>query len=108
MIYSYKIIKNFLSPKIQNMVRADVFNRFFGSYYRYGSVAFSDFCGGLFSPPSAAKCVRTILRIQHHVGNCKKFWFASLRSATNLYSILGAKTNWRFRFGERKFFIQFV
>src|SRR3989344_6235518 len=30
-------IKNFLSPKIQNMVRAVVFNRFFGSFYRCGS-----------------------------------------------------------------------
>jgi hypothetical protein len=102
------MIKNFLSPKIQNMVRVDVFNRFFGSFYRCGSAAFSDFCGELFSPPQAAKCVRTILRIQHHIGNCKRFWFASLRSATNLYSILGVKTNWRFRLRERKFLIQII
>src|SRR3989344_6805700 len=33
----------------------------------------------------------------HHVGNCKFEWFASLRSATNSYSILGVKTNSRFR-----------
>src|SRR3989344_6253985 len=33
----------------------------------------------------------------HHVGNCKFERFASLRSATNLYSILGVKTNSRFR-----------
>jgi len=92
----------------QNMVRADVFNRFFGSFYRCGSAAFSDFRGGLSSPPAAAKCVRTIFRIQHHLGNCKENVFASLRSATNLYSILGAKTNWRFRLGERKFLIQIV
>jgi len=70
-------IKNFLSPKIQNMVRADVFNRFFGSFYRCGSAAFSEFRRGLSSPPQAAKCVRTIFRIQHHVRNCKEFWFAS-------------------------------
>jgi len=85
------------------MVRADVFNEFFGSFYRYGEAAI---CWAGSSPPQAAKRVRTILRIQHHVGNFKRFWFASLRSATNLYSILGAKTNWRFRLGERKFLIQ--
>ena len=33
----------------------------------------------------------------HHVGKVKEFWFASLRSATNLYSILGVKKNWWFR-----------
>jgi len=103
------MIKEFSFPQNQNMVRADIFNGFFGSFYRFGSAAFSEFfCDGTSSPPQAAKCVRTILRIQHHVGNCKRFWFASLRSATNLYSILGAKTNWRFRLGERKFLIQFV
>jgi hypothetical protein len=102
------MIKNFLSPKIQNMVRTDVFNRFFDSFYRRGSAVFSEFRGGLASPPQAAKCVRTIFRIQHQVGNCKQEGFASLRSATNLYSILGAKTNWRFRLGERKFLIQIV
>jgi hypothetical protein len=101
-------IKKFSFPQNQNIVQADVFIRFFGSFYRCGSAAFSDFRGGLSSPPQAAKCVRTILRIQHHVGNCKRFWFALLRSATNLYSILGAKTNWRFRLGERKFLIQIV
>jgi len=102
------MIKNFLSPKIQNIVRADVFNRFFGSFYRCGSAAFSDFRGGLSSPPAAAKCVRTIFRIQHHVGIRKQEGFASLRSATNSYWTLGAKTNWRFRLGERKFLIQIV
>ena len=33
----------------------------------------------------------------HQTGKVKEFWFASLRSATNSYSILGVKTNWRFR-----------
>jgi len=28
---------------------------------------FSEFRGGLSSPPAAAKCVRTILRIQHQL-----------------------------------------
>ncbi|KKT06481.1 MAG: hypothetical protein UV85_C0018G0003 [Candidatus Nomurabacteria bacterium GW2011_GWB1_43_19] len=33
-----------------------------------------------------------------------QFWFASLRSATNSYSILGVKTNSRFRIlGEENF-----
>ena len=42
----------------------------------------------------------------HHVGKVKEFWFASLRSATNLYSILGVKTNSRFRIlGEENFLI---
>jgi len=44
----------------------------------------------------------------HQKGKVKAFWFASLRSATNLYSILGAKKNWRFRIlGEENFFIFF-
>src|SRR3990167_645880 len=61
-----------------------------------------NFRGGIFSE----KCVRTNSRILHHVGKVKEFWFASLRSATNLYSILGVKTNWRFRIlGEENFLI---
>ena len=45
-------------------------------------------------------------RPRHHVGNCKFEGFASLRSATNSYSILGVKTNSRFRIlGEENFFI---
>ena len=102
------MIKNFLFPKIQKMVRADVFNGFFGSFYRCGFAAFSDSRWGTSSPPQAAKCVRTIFRILHHVGNCKQEGFASLRSATNLYWIFGAKTNWRFRLGKRKFLIKTI
>ena len=34
---------------------------------------------------------------QHQKGKVKEFWFASLRSATNWYWILGTKTNSRFR-----------
>ncbi|PIV52040.1 hypothetical protein COX67_02335 [Candidatus Falkowbacteria bacterium CG_4_10_14_0_2_um_filter_36_22] len=33
--------------------------------HRCGSAAFSEFRGGLSSPPQAAKCVRTNSRIQH-------------------------------------------
>jgi hypothetical protein len=99
------MIKKFSFPQNQKMVRADVFNGFFGSFYRCGSAAFSEFRGGFSSPPQAAKCVRTIFRILHHVGNCKWFWFASLCSATNLYWILGAKKNWRFRWGKENFLI---
>jgi hypothetical protein len=100
------MIKKFSFPQNQKMVRADVFNGFFGSFYRCGSAAFPNFRGGISSPPAAAKCVRTNLRILHHVGNCKFERFASLRSATNSYSILGAKTNWRFRIlGEENFLI---
>src|SRR3989344_194387 len=43
----------------------------------------------------------------HQKGKVKEFWFASLRSATNSYSILGVKMNWRFRIlGEENFLIQ--
>ena len=42
----------------------------------------------------------------HQKGKIKRFWFASLRSAANLYSILGVKTNSRFRIlGEENFLI---
>jgi len=51
-----------------------------------------------------SKKVRAFSNKGHHVGKVKEFWFASLRSATNLYSILGTKTNWRFRIlGEENF-----
>jgi len=54
------------------MVRADVFNRFFGSFYRRGFAAFPNFRGGISSPSSFcekgwAKCVRTNSRIQHQM-----------------------------------------
>ena len=44
---------------------------------------------------------------QHQKGKVKEFWEpASLRSATNWYSILGVKTNSRFRIlGEEIFLI---
>jgi len=107
--------KNFLSPKIKIWFEPMFFSGFFCGFQRCRSAAFSEFRGGLSSPPQAAKCVRTIFKIQHHVGIRKSFWFASprpacrqARSATNLYWILGVKTNWRFRLGERKFLIQIV
>jgi len=78
------------------------FSGFFCGFERCGSAAFPNFRGGNFPE----KCVRTNSRILHHVGKVKEFWFASLRSATNLYSILGVKTNSRFRIlGEENFLI---
>ncbi len=79
---------------------------FFCGFERCGSAAFPNFRGGNSSPPQAAKCVRTNSRILHQKGKVKEFWFASPRSATNLYSILGVKMNWRFRIlGEENFLI---
>ena len=74
---------------------------FYGSFCgfeRCGSAAFPNFRGGTSSLRACrgAKCVRTNSRIPHQIGKVKEFWFASLRSATNLYSILGGKTNSRF------------
>ena len=99
------MIKKFSSPKIK-IWSEPMFFGFFCGFERCGSVAFPNFRGGTSSPPQAAKCVRTNSRILHHVGNCKFERFASLRSATNLYSILGVKTNSRFRIlGEENFLI---
>src|SRR3989338_10088955 len=100
---SYTIrIKKFSSPKIKIWFEPMFFYVFFCGFQRCGSAAFPNFRGGNFSE----KCVRTIFRILHHVGNCKRFWFASLRSATNSYWILGAKKNWWFRIlGEENFLI---
>jgi len=86
------------------MVRADVFIGFFCGFDSCDSAAFPDFRGGISSPPAAAKAVRTNSRIEHHVGNVKDSDVASLRSATNSYSIWGVKTNSRFRIlGEENF-----
>ena len=100
------MIKKFSSPKIKIWFEPMFFSGFFGGFERCGSAAFSEsFRGRISSPPQAAKCVRTNSRILHQKGKVKEFWFASLRSTTNLYWILGAKKNWRFRIlGERKFF----
>src|SRR3989344_2296045 len=99
-------IKKFSSPKIKIWFEPMFFSGFFCGFERCGSAAFPNFRGGTSSPPQAAKYVRTNLRILHHVGKVKEFWFASLRSATNSYSILGVKTNWRFRIlGEENFLI---
>jgi len=95
-------IKKFSSPKIKIWFEPMFFSGFFCGFERCSSAAFPNFRGGIFSE----KCVRTNSRILHHVGKVKEFWFASLRSATNSYSILGVKTNWRFRiFGEENFLI---
>ena len=95
-------IKKFSSPKIKIWFEPMFFSGFFCGFERCGSAAFPNFCGGIFSE----KCVRTNSRILHQKGKVKEFWFASLRSATNLYSILGVKTNWRFRIlGEENFLI---
>jgi len=99
-------IKKFSSPKIKIWFEPMFFSGFFCGFERCGSAAFPNFRGGNSSPPAAAKCVRTNSRILHHVGKVKEFWFASLRSATNLYWILGVKKNSRFRIlGEENFLI---
>ena len=103
------MIKKFSSPKIKIWFEPMFFYGFFCGFERSGFAAFPNFRGGTFSPPQAAKCVRTNLRILHQKGKIKRFGFASLRSATNWYSILGAKTNWRFRIlGEENFLIQII
>ena len=95
------MIKKFSSPKIKIWFEPMFFSGFFCGFERCGSATFPNFRGGIFSE----KCVRTNSRILHQKGKVKEFWFASLRSTTNLYWILGAKKNWRFRIlGERKFF----
>ncbi|MDO8663968.1 MAG: hypothetical protein Q7K44_00220, partial [Candidatus Liptonbacteria bacterium] len=97
-------IKKFSSPKIKIWFEPMFFSGFFCGFQRCGSAAFPNFRGGTSSPPQAAKCVRTNSRILHQKGKIKRFWFASLRSATNLYSILGVKTNSQFRIlGEENF-----
>ena len=95
------MIKKFSSPKIKIWFEPMFFSGFFCGFERCDSAAFPNFSGGIFPE----KCVRTNSRILHHVGKVKEFWFASLRSATNLYSILGVKTNWQFHLVERKFLI---
>src|SRR3990167_7803886 len=104
--FSIHMIKKFSSPKIKIWFEPMFFSGFFCGFQRCVSAAFPNFRGGNSSPPQAAKCVRTNSRILHHVGNCKFEGFASLCSATNLYSILGVKTNSRFRIlGEENFLI---
>jgi len=103
-------IKKFSSPKIKIWFEPMFFSGFFCGFERCGFAAFPSASwrirGGTSSPPAAAKAVRANSRILHHVGNCKFERFASLRSATNLYSILGVKTNSRFRIlGEENFLI---
>ncbi len=44
------------------------FSGSFCDFERCGSAAFPNFRGGNFSPPQAAKCVRTNLSILYHVG----------------------------------------
>ncbi|MBI3684933.1 hypothetical protein HY250_00805 [Candidatus Azambacteria bacterium] len=61
------------------------FVRFFGSFYRCGSVAFRIFRGGTSSPPQAAKTVHTISRILDTLEKGKPEEAASLRSAANSY-----------------------
>src|SRR3989338_3500939 len=89
-------IKKFSSPKIKIWFEPMFFSGFFCGFERCVSADFPNFRGGNSSPPQAAKCVRTNSRILPQKGKVKEFWFASLRSATNSYSILGVKTNWRF------------
>ncbi|MEX2028924.1 MAG: hypothetical protein WD963_00365 [Candidatus Paceibacterota bacterium] len=95
-------IKKFSSPKIKIWFKPMFFSGFFCGFERCGSAAFRNFRRGIFSE----KCVRTNSRILHQKGKVKEFWFASQRFATNWYSILGVKTNSRFRIlGEENFLI---
>ena len=72
------------------------FYRFFGSFYRCGGAAISEFRGGLSSPPAAAKTVRTISRIDHILEKRKELGAASLRSAAKLNGELKEKINFCF------------
>ncbi|PJA19519.1 MAG: hypothetical protein COX61_00860 [Candidatus Brennerbacteria bacterium CG_4_10_14_0_2_um_filter_43_14] len=49
--------------------------------------------GGLFSPPSAAKFVRTIFNIEHISVKVNDLWAASLRSAAKLNGNFQQKLN---------------
>jgi len=68
-------MKNFLFHKIWFEPMFSV--RFFGSFYRCGSAAFSASHGGLSSPPVAAKTVRTISRIPHTLEKGKQVYEAT-------------------------------
>jgi hypothetical protein len=52
--------------------------------------------GGLFSPPQAAKCVRTIFNIEHTSVKVNDLWAASLRSAAKLNGNFQPKLNFWF------------
>src|SRR3989344_3854527 len=83
--YVHKV-KNFLFPKLK-CSSSRYFYRFFGSFYRRGGAAISEFRGGLSSlrRKVGAKTVRTISRIDHILEKGKDLEAASLRSATNSY-----------------------
>src|SRR3989338_5920880 len=81
--YVHKV-KNFLFPKLK-CSSSRYFYRFFGSFYRRGGAAISEFRGGPSSPPLAAKTFRTISRIDHILEKDKELEAASLRSAVNWY-----------------------
>ena len=68
---SWECSRNFSFLLLQNVVRADCFSGLFGGF-EISRRSHSEFTRGS-SPPQAAKCVRTIFRILHHVGNCKSF-----------------------------------
>src|SRR3989344_429071 len=120
----FMMIKKFSSPKIEIWFEPMSFSGFFCGFERCGSLLRQDFGGqaaafpnsrgGISSPRhGGTKCVRTNSRILHHVGNCKFEGFASRSlsalsadSATNLYSILGVKTNSRFRILGEEIFIK--
>jgi hypothetical protein len=69
----------------KNVVRADIFYRFFGSFNKErGEPACGRAAnyGGFSSPPQAAKCVRTIFNIRSQQGKVKFASPASAGSAT--------------------------
>src|SRR3990167_4175403 len=86
-----EFMKKFLLP-LQNMVRADLFFRFFGSLERARQP--HPFPPATPEPRSARRgqnSVRAISKIHRQKGFCKRGLSASLRSAANLYWIFGEK-----------------
>jgi hypothetical protein len=74
LVSSYNfMIKNFLFPKLKYS-SSQYFYRFFGSFYRRGGAAISEFREGLSSPRlGGVKTVRTISRIDHQ-NMLTSFW----------------------------------
>jgi len=80
-----------------------------------GSFAVFEWCGfaapfscGGFAPPvggAAARPVRAISSILHHVENCKVELAAAQGAAARAYCVFGLNSNWRFRFREKENFL---
>src|SRR3989344_5153859 len=89
------MIKKFLPPKLKygspqrRAGKPMFFSGFFCGFQRCGSAAFPNFRGGTSSPPAAAKCVRTNLRILHQKGIRKFERFAPHLYACNFFLFFG-------------------